>query len=174
MSNRLQDIFRPELKLINVNVYESNPCNNCETDAEWNARAIYGSPAEREDAVLNLPEECKTCLKRSRWLVDCLTKLKWYENNDVRFNMSLEELKKIAGELGYSVVKKRQPLPKLERCSCGANRRMYGIRSASTYKKPGIFYKCEACGLEGKSGMSKREAIENWNRAVLESKDEVE
>lgn len=84
--------------------------------------------------------------------------------------MTVEELKKAADELGYNIVKKREPLPTLERCSCGANRRMYGIRSASTYKKPGIFYSCEACGLEGEPGMSKREAIENWNRAVLESK----
>lgn len=84
--------------------------------------------------------------------------------------MTVEELKKAADELGYNIVKKHQPLPKLLECSCGANNRLYGMRAGGVNKRAGRFIACESCGLEGEPGRTKHEMYENWNRAVLESK----
>lgn len=77
-------------------------------------------------------------------------------------NMGLEELKKHADKLGYSLVKK-QPHIKLEQCKCGRKRIDKWVVSGS---KSGYVYKC-ACGLKAEVGKTKREARENWNKMIL-------
>lgn len=83
--------------------------------------------------------------------------------------MTVEELKKIAGEMGYNIVKQNRPLPKLLDCSCGRNCRSISLATNGHAGKYGRFLKCVCCGLEGAPGKTKREIYENWNRAVLES-----
>lgn len=82
--NKFDEVFKPWLKWQNKSLINEDPCKQCETHKDWLSRAIYGSPAEREDAVMSPPNECETCVKRMLWTCDCLQKLEWYEKNDER------------------------------------------------------------------------------------------
>lgn len=77
--------------------------------------------------------------------------------------LSIEELKKMADELGYKLVKKQQPLPKLLPCKCGCTRREIWLTVS------GKSYHCPQCGLAGQPGTTQREQRENWNAAVERS-----
>lgn len=77
--------------------------------------------------------------------------------------MTVEELKKIANEMGYNIIKKQEYI-KLLPCKCGCTRRehWYGI-----YKDDAYILKCENCGAKAQ-GSTAREANLNWNRMVSE------
>ena len=73
--------------------------------------------------------------------------------------MTVEELKKIADEMGYTVTKKQRYV-RLLPCKCGCNRRerWYGIHKDDAY-----ILKCANCGAEAK-GSTEKEARLDWNR----------
>ena len=76
--------------------------------------------------------------------------------------MTVKELKKIANEMGYSIIKK-QGYIKLLPCKCGCTRRAhwYGNNKDNAY-----ILKCVNCGLKAK-GSTEREVRLNWNRMVF-------
>ena len=75
-------------------------------------------------------------------------------------DIQLEDLKRLAYELGYSLVKKRTPMPKLLQCKCCR-------KLISLWYCNGLpVYKCEKCGLRADPGKTKRKARENWNRMI--------
>lgn len=85
MLTDFDSVFRPWKKWENKRLTDLNPCDNCETYMEWWNRAAYGSPAEREAAVITgLPASCRSCGTRIQWECDCMCKLQWYENHDER------------------------------------------------------------------------------------------
>ena len=73
-------VFHPEKKWKNKRLTDSSPCKDCDTYKQYEMEALYGNIAERQYA--ELPESCDTCIKRTLWFMDCLQKLKWYENKD--------------------------------------------------------------------------------------------
>ena len=76
------NIFHPEKKWENKCLTASCPCNDCDIYKEYEREALYGSVAERQYA--ELPEGCSLCLKKLLWQMDCMQKLKWYEDHDER------------------------------------------------------------------------------------------
>lgn len=82
MSNKLRELFIPEINLTGKKLTSICPCDNCDTYKEYQIKSIYGDIAERQ--YLELPNSCQTCVSKIDWLEDCLIKLKWYEENDER------------------------------------------------------------------------------------------
>ena len=83
MFSNFDATFRPWKRLVDKKVSDMNPCMKCDIHKEWMNRAIYGSPAEREEAVIEgTGGKCKGCIDKVLWEADCFTKLKWYEDND--------------------------------------------------------------------------------------------
>lgn len=82
MGNRFDEIFHPEKKLINKKLTSMCPCDSCDTYKEYKMKALYGTIAERQYA--ELPESCRVCIPKLNWEIDCMTKLRWYEDNDER------------------------------------------------------------------------------------------
>lgn len=80
-------------------------------------------------------------------------------------DIQLEDLKRLADELGYSLVKKQLPMPKLLPCKCGRKRIGEWIHHSSEFGS-GYRRSC-TCGVMAKPGKTKREARENWNRLIL-------
>ena len=74
------DIFHPEKKWKDKRLTAMSPCNECEIYKQYEMEALYGTIAERQYA--ELPKTCDKCLERTLWLMDCLQKLKWYEDRD--------------------------------------------------------------------------------------------
>ena len=54
-----------------------------DTYKEYQMKVLYGNIAERQYA--ELPKSCRTCIPKLNWEIDCMTKLRWYEENDERF-----------------------------------------------------------------------------------------
>lgn len=77
--------------------------------------------------------------------------------------MTVEELKKIANEMGYNIIKKQEYIKFLP-CKCGCNSRehWYGVNGYNNY-----IYICKKCGATAQGG-TEREARLNWNRMVSE------
>lgn len=77
--------------------------------------------------------------------------------------MTVDELKKIANEMGYNIIKKQEYI-KLLPCKCGHNRRehWYGLDKDNAY-----ILRCERCDARA-VGSTEREARLNWNRMVSE------
>ena len=75
--------------------------------------------------------------------------------------MTVEELKKIANEMGYNIIKKQEYI-KLLPCKCGCNRRSHwgGFNEHNA-----VILVCENCGARAQ-GKTEREARINWNRMV--------
>lgn len=80
--------------------------------------------------------------------------------------MTVEELKAEAKKLGYSVIKKPEPV-KLLPCVCGAKHIQNLVRFDQRNRDNcGEFYRCYRCRLEGKPALKNRQARLNWNEAV--------
>lgn len=75
--------------------------------------------------------------------------------------MTVDELKKIANEMGYNIIKKQKYI-KLLPCTCGCTRRehWYGVNGYNNY----IFI-CKQCGNKA-VGKTENEAKINWNKMV--------
>lgn len=83
--------------------------------------------------------------------------------------MTVEELRAEANALGYNIIKKPEPLPKLLPCSCGSVRRERWVGTGS-YNK--VIIRCSRCGKMA-YGKNERKARENWNKiAPLEGSGE--
>lgn len=80
MFSNFDAVFHPEKKWKNKRLSESCPCKDCDTYKQYEMEALYGTIAERQYA--ELPESCDTCAKKILWTIDCMQKLKWYEDKD--------------------------------------------------------------------------------------------
>ena len=74
-------------------------------------------------------------------------------------SMTLEELKAVAKKMGYEVIKRRRPIPKLTPCTCGCNRR------TTSYGPNYIKLTCNKCG-KAIAGKNRRDVTLNWNRMI--------
>ena len=119
----------------------------------------------RKSEVINL---LHSSLDRDT-VTDYISRFKGYliaeEGNEQSLAFTLEELKEIAGKLGYSLVK-NQPKIKLEPCKCG--RKIIAL----WYRNGVPFYKCDNCGLKAEPGKSKLMARKNWNKMILGETEE--
>ena len=76
--------------------------------------------------------------------------------------MTVEELKKEARKLGYTIIKKN-PYITLDPCKCGRKKPwMWPAQDGSE------FYKCPDCGLRAPNAKNNRQARINWNELVSE------
>lgn len=75
-------VFHPEEKWKDKKLTELCPCNECKIYQEYDFISKMGSIAERQ--YTELPNSCKTCINKINWEIDCMQKLRWYENNDER------------------------------------------------------------------------------------------
>lgn len=77
--------------------------------------------------------------------------------------MTVDELKQIAGEMGYNIIKKQEYVRFLP-CKCGCNKRerWFGFASEKAY-----IFRCVKCGVEAQ-GRTEKEAKLNWNRMMEE------
>ena len=73
--------------------------------------------------------------------------------------MTLEDLKTEADNLGYRLVPKRANI-KLLPCSCGCNRR------TTWWTYDGLFYECKNCGKRSAVGGNSNEAKRLWNQMI--------
>lgn len=92
MGNKLRELFKPETKWLDKRITDNDPCDACEVHKEHYERLVYDSSATREEAAMETPEQCKHCTKKSIWISECLCKLRWYENNDLRLKEPDKEL----------------------------------------------------------------------------------
>ena len=79
--------------------------------------------------------------------------------------MALEELKAEAKRQGYKLIKDKRP--RFERCLCGHNVHQWHYHKGKTW------ITCKICGLQSlpaEGGES--QAIEMWNRMILEKRKE--
>lgn len=74
--------------------------------------------------------------------------------------MTVEELKKIANEMGYNIIKKQEYI-KLLPCKCGCNQREHW------YSTEGYYLVCKKCRTSV-FGRTERDVRLNWNRMVSE------
>ena len=85
--NQFDMAFKPWKKWLDVKLSDVNPCSVCETYKDYEEMALYGSIAERQYA--ELPNSCP-CVYKLYWEMECLEKLKWYEDNDERLKQKDE------------------------------------------------------------------------------------
>lgn len=79
--------------------------------------------------------------------------------------MTLEELKKAADELGYSLIKK-EPYERFLPCTCGCNKRSHWVIWDDSDSKYRYYYECYNCGKEGPRGKSPTDARRLWNTMI--------
>ena len=77
MANKLYELFHPEVKLQNKRLSGNNPCIDCANVHRYHR----GTALETE--ILD-KEKCNGCMKKIQYDVDCMDKLRWYEDNDDR------------------------------------------------------------------------------------------
>lgn len=84
--------------------------------------------------------------------------------------MTIEELKKEANKLGYSIIKKRK-IPKMLTCTCGCNRRRHwSIGGTSKFNSA---LECKRCG-KWVDGLNDIDVINNWNKMIKEEENKNE
>ena len=71
--------------------------------------------------------------------------------------MTEEELKAIAKDMGYNLIK-AEPYIKFKPCTCGSNRRSHWYNS-----KGSQCYECKKCGKQSPWGKTEQEARKLWN-----------
>lgn len=80
--NQWDRIFNPEKKWENVNLSDINPCKTCAIWKEQVDNCYYYMMAG--GAAEELTEQCKHCMDKILWEIECIEKLAWYEDNDER------------------------------------------------------------------------------------------
>lgn len=80
MQLNFNSIFHPEIEFENIKLTDLNPCRKCKVYKDYEERATYGTIAERQYACL--PDSCRVCKDKLLWEIQCMDKLKWYEDND--------------------------------------------------------------------------------------------
>lgn len=86
------EVFKPERKWQDKRLSGNSPCNSCDTYKAYERKALYGTIAERPYAAL--PKSCNTCIPKLRWQMDCMSKLKWYEDHDERLPNHIADVSK--------------------------------------------------------------------------------
>lgn len=117
MPGKFQDTFSPWRVYENKSIIADSPCRSCNVP-EWcreneERRLVEGC----EDLITT---KCTNCLQHAKWLMVCLSKLKWYEENDPRLKAS-DVCDAYHIEYGRFVcygTKEREP------CSCGGSKRL--------------------------------------------------
>lgn len=84
MSGKFQDAFCPWRAYEDKSVLADSPCKDCEV-SEW--MRVHEMQIKMSDGFVDeVIDKCSHCLKHTLWLRICLSKLKWYEENDPRLN----------------------------------------------------------------------------------------
>ena len=80
--NTFSRTFKPWLKWQNVKLSDLCPCNDCDINKELKARQyeVQMSGGLQEEIM----KPCGHCIDITHWKIECLEKLKWYEDNDKR------------------------------------------------------------------------------------------
>ena len=78
--------FHPWKKWRNVRLTDILPCKNCDVCKERiNNRYVY-MMSEGSDEELD--EKCEHCIEYKLWVMECIEKLKWYEEKDERLKIN--------------------------------------------------------------------------------------
>lgn len=80
--------------------------------------------------------------------------------------MTVEELKKEAAKLGYSIIKKQEYI-RFKPCICGCNNRKHWYSYGNS-----VFFECTNCGLKSPIGLDEKEAKLNWNKMIEEKQND--
>ena len=118
MPGRFQDAFCPWRAYVNNSIIADIPCKNCEV-LKWrkfNAEKIRMTEGFDDPIV----SKCSHCLPYVKWLHICLSKLKWYEENDPRLKIS-DVCDAYHFENGRYVC---YGTKEMEPCSCGGSKRL--------------------------------------------------
>lgn len=80
--NNFDRTFKPWKKWQNVKLSDISPCSTCEVSKELIARQyeVQMSGGLQEEIM----QPCEHCLDNVLWRIECIEKLKWYEENDER------------------------------------------------------------------------------------------
>lgn len=80
--------------------------------------------------------------------------------------IDIETLREIVDRMGYKLVAKPEPLPKLLPCPrCGLNKRYLARKyKAGQYRK---YYSCRNCDFVAEHGHNELERRKNWNAACV-------
>lgn len=73
--------------------------------------------------------------------------------------LSLEDIKKIADDYGYRLIKKPVKTP-LKPCKCGYT------RPEKRFSHDGVYYICPACHRRSDEKKTAKERKQNWNERV--------
>lgn len=68
-----------------VSLTKNCPCNKCDIQKQYEERSRYYDPCD------DLGELCRGCIKHFNWLLDCNSKLRWYEEKDEALNNNQNE-----------------------------------------------------------------------------------
>lgn len=80
--NQFDIVFKPWKKWQDIKLIDVCPCKTCEVNAEYINRRYEIMMSEGVDE--DLVESCRHCMERVQWLMECVEKLSWYEDNDER------------------------------------------------------------------------------------------
>ena len=80
--NQFDMAFKPWKKWQDVKLTDICPCNNCEVNKKLIARQYEVQISDGLQEEITKP--CEHCMDRVLWEMECLEKLKWYEDNDER------------------------------------------------------------------------------------------
>ena len=75
MMNNFYELFHPEVKLQNKRLSGNDPCIDCTNIHRYHRGTAL------EAKILD-KEKCKICIKKIQYDIDCMDKLRWYEDND--------------------------------------------------------------------------------------------
>lgn len=82
MFSDFNKVFHPEKRWMHKSLIKERPCDYCKVQKEYiNNRYLY---MMSEGSDREIVEKCKHCIKHITWTMDCIQKLKWYEENDER------------------------------------------------------------------------------------------
>ena len=81
--NKFDMAFKPWKKWQDVKLTDISPCNICSVQNKLTAHQyeIQMSGGLQEE----ISEPCKHCTDYTIWQIECIEKLKWYEDRDERF-----------------------------------------------------------------------------------------
>lgn len=77
--NKLYEMFHPEIKLMDKRLSGNSPCVDCENMHRFTRGTAW------EETQIN-PNRCDFCMDKLLYEIDCMSKLRWYEDNDERVN----------------------------------------------------------------------------------------
>lgn len=85
MFSDFNKVFHPEKQWQHKSLINERPCNYCDVQKEYIDNRYLYMMSEGSDQ--ELAEKCKHCIQYINWNMDCIQKLKWYEENDERLKI---------------------------------------------------------------------------------------